>query len=872
MQDLTIYQRYHDLSVYDDLLTIPVTINFTDQYVHILLNKLYTTHIFQDIPNLSHALYSEFNNTVHDIKNHDRFAFKEYSDYNVFKVCDHGDAELTAINNADYAYFTNHSISASLAYQLLIHLHDLRCDLPPFLIRGINVFNYLHRLMYYAHVTADTNICLVFLAKLTRPLSERLSYKYNPLDIQVYYYKVLPQIIPPKLSSIYESDVCTGATFESDTYSISCDHDNCQFKQHYRGRQKRSLTVSDYKPFEHNVIINNKTIPILQHMTMYGPLPMRNRLKDVLDYEGISYPKSRRRRWDSSVVCGWPIVSSAAKILGGECSISPAVESIKTSLQTTKRIVTEQQETLNSLYKGIILNNKHLQTIYKQLGNQKHNIDDFHDETHLKSEIDRYWLTINQRAITYIQGYHAMLIYLNTLRLGKSDSNTAELDELLNLGTLLNNYNATISSASLHNVMLSDVEIVGMLGGVSNLRIDVSVPIYYGKELPSVVFSALTLPICYKINETLYTSTDYSAELVCDTKFTCYRSNLADCYQTNIGTYLCPRNTLNIKHQAKLRKASHYECQTDYLIPPHSLYILNSTTINIYKCNNNTIDKTITLKQPPTMFDMACGYIYQTSTKLYHNCYCNNVTTYYYKFDSNNSLIPNTYLYDKYIDSSLSFELNSSNIDNTLDQRISEAIKDLNTTGSNITSDFEYHKNRVLSDLDELSSEIDSIHGNMSSWLTYVILAVVTILTFYILSIFCRGANTRYSMLLLALLLPLAAAGPVTVDDDNFPGNCTVTTDITACSTRDFDACYLLESTSYCFCENTAKYSKPTGRSKCVKPHYLLKPIIDFFRNIFEPANLNLVLSIIILIVLFLHYYHTKTSQGRSIIPFRKRQ
>jgi len=91
-----------------------------------------------------------------------------------------------------------------------------------------------------------------------------------------------------------------------------------------------------------------------------------------LDHSIIQYPKLverkdniRVRRWDSSYVCGWPLVSSAAKLLGGECTTNIDLNSLKTTLNSIQNFSSDNTHIIENVEKQLKMVNERVNTNYK---------------------------------------------------------------------------------------------------------------------------------------------------------------------------------------------------------------------------------------------------------------------------------------------------------------------------------------------------------------------------------------------------------------------------------------------------------------------------------------------------------------------------
>jgi len=91
-----------------------------------------------------------------------------------------------------------------------------------------------------------------------------------------------------------------------------------------------------------------------------------------LDHTLIQYPKFveqknhiRMKRWDASYVCGWPLVSSAAKFLGGECTTNIDLNSLKTTLSTIQKFSNDNTQLISNVENQLKMVNERVNTNYK---------------------------------------------------------------------------------------------------------------------------------------------------------------------------------------------------------------------------------------------------------------------------------------------------------------------------------------------------------------------------------------------------------------------------------------------------------------------------------------------------------------------------
>lgn len=122
-----------------------------------------------------------------------------------------------------------------------------------------------------------------------------------------------------------------------------------------------------HRLYDNNIRISNETN--LKRLEFCAGLDLDS---FDLDHSILQYPRLvqqkafiRSKRWDSSYVCGWPLVSSAAKFLGGECTTNIDLNSLKTTLNTIQKFSNDNTQLISDVEKQLKMVNERVNTNYK---------------------------------------------------------------------------------------------------------------------------------------------------------------------------------------------------------------------------------------------------------------------------------------------------------------------------------------------------------------------------------------------------------------------------------------------------------------------------------------------------------------------------
>lgn len=826
LERMQILHRHHDVAMYDDLLTHTVHLPLSSSFKSILDSYFYATTIasslYQDpgIQATARMHMIEYGNI-----------YTSYPMSELMHLCDEGELTVREIEMRDMSNVN----AAFMARLLKTFMSDRKreCMIPG---TFYNVPHLFFSYFEYHRNSTNRDICLLMFHNFLH----NESVSTLPIDADFSPYYVFHNILP------FDDVHCSGLTT----------------------RTKRSPKPD--QPF-HWLELNNNTIPIFRKIyhTTHDRV-RKKRIRDVFEYEGISL-YIRDRRWDASAVCGWPLVSTSAKVLGGECAVSPQIDDIKNVLSTTRAIVDKESVALDSLYRGLLLSESSIRSIYGDLTLLTSSVDILNERMHFV-EFKIYWLRLQQQIHAYNLNFASLLAKINTARLSDLHGAKHHSDVLLNFDALLSAYGASLSSVSTPYIIVADVEFGSVVGGVSDVYISIAVPIMYDLHgvYSDIAFTAYTYPICY--NGTYYHYPNANKELLCNTVYSCIQYPTSLCHSVSVGAILCPTAVpfaYEQYHTTVVADALYSKCMSVYLIPPRTLYISSNITLHVTACDKSTT--TAYNVVAPLVMDMICGYEYiygsGSSERFVSNCHCADLSSYIYDV-VDGSVVPRQYT------------ANASELSGIWDyvlpyhlQSASGSVKShADVTSFNATwhDTFErlQRETHVLSHV--MDSQIHALHGTIDGS-GYILLAIIGVATLIILLIMCRATPQYHYLSILALFLPLALGAPSNVITEGaIDGNCTVAAAKSACINRQYDSCHHIESVDYCFCKSSGMYARHDGVVHCKQHHFLYQYLLDFFRCFYEPQYIAILLLVVILYLVWHIYASLRRKEGRPIIPFRK--
>lgn len=697
--------------MYDDLMTRTIELPLSSAYSAISENFFYVSTIASTLwqnPGMASqaigfvSIYS------------DRFVSESSSD--LLNRCNYN-AIPDDILDARVGYIEKFGLSITFMSQLLhTQLADSRsCHLAG---KFFNIPHLFYSYIAYHRTRAESVNCLIMFHNFNRATP----VDHVPVNATFDEYYTFNNILP------IGNDMCTGLEQAKHRAARSVedgfdDNDDSDYDPRYRN------------PY-HRVILNNETIPILRQMmkTLNDP-KARARIVDVFNYEGIPL-EVRNKRWDSSAVCGWPLISSSAKLLGGECNLSPEVDSIRNALETTQSLINNNAGQLTDLYKDLLMTNGAIKHIYDDLTTNAENVN-FISSKVLMLEFELYWQRLQHQRSTYALNFATLLAKINAMRLSEMSGARMEGDTLLNLGVLLAKHNASLSSMRSTYVMITGVTFKDMKFGVSNVHIDVSIPILYNDRSPlrALAFSAYSFPVCYNDMLTTYQGISHH-ELLCTKDFECFQYPTSMCYTSAVGSLLCPTDIpippQRVNHG--VIKSSH-NCRASYKIPPRTLYFAYDAMLTVTSCISDDV-RHHEIKAP-MVFDMMCGYTYthkhNATSYNYDNCYCTANEQFVY--DYNDGIItPRSYTVDHKLSGTWIYN-RPFHIHNQLHD-INQQANNFDDTNIRQHIDKLVVEHRAINSM--LEHQIQGIHGTVDGWTSIIIAAVVIVFTLALFYCLCR--------------------------------------------------------------------------------------------------------------------------------------
>lgn len=281
-------------------------------------------------------------------------------------------------------------------------------------------------------------------------------------------------------------------------------------------------------------------------------------------FKHVRPPSKRRyRRWDASYTCGWPIISSVAKTLGGECSTNVDVSSLKQSLSAIQNFSSANTELINSVAHQLSIVNERVSLHYNQMQTLSQVISD--NQVNLNTQLtllagrlekdEDYYnrsISANRYAIQYsfeLNRLQQSIIefrfsYLETLdAMSKHYHFPTEHDVTLNptISAELADLGFTVPKVegkipySYSGVRYTQVEQVAFY----DLEFDVFIPVVHKQQVHSDVLYASTLsPLPIQIENDKIMQNRYSGEAICD-ELHCRPAGVRGFCHDTPSTYFC---------------------------------------------------------------------------------------------------------------------------------------------------------------------------------------------------------------------------------------------------------------------------------------------------------------------------------------------
>lgn len=705
VSDLRVYNKRHDVLLYTDLLSYKTEFKFAEKYATIEDQLYFLASVTRHHPQISANLYQT---VLHAID------VGKYNFHTIYDYINRCECTTNSLPTPEHPITVDdmHCIlaliikepEAAVCFTQFNGTHD-----NPKQLYAHSFPDLFYSLITYWNNGAATHKCLQFLKTIYGVekidiTSEELYNLYNPANIINDY------INKPSL----HSDFCYGLDKKNNTAT--------------RNRRAHSKC--------HTIETNSTNEELLQiFYKMYNNTEGPNivdRLERIFDCENFQYVKKthRRRRWDSSKVCGWPIISSLAKTIGGECAISPDLDAIRNSLKTTKDILSNHDKRLQLSFEKLVLHDKHIYDLYQSLQNLEYKLSTRIVNSHFGAltEITHFWQILFKHYLQFQIHYNNILAKVNSIRLGTTVKSDHFFDGLLDVGSLLSQYNMRIASEFPHDIIFDAVEFAHQHKYIDDFTITVSLPIIDQETRDHAVFTAFSFPICYQNATGVYKGVDMP-ELLCDSSFVCVSYPLHLCHSTGINTFICPQRYYNTHHYTNnlVRLATQDECPTVQVIPDNNLYIAANITVIASKCSSNSAELPIeyTIKNAPVLFEMPCGYSYDAGGMRIDRCHCATYeTAYYYPVDDD--IIGIKFgLEDTDITGQWKHDLHIFDTNITHTQDLDAFIKQ--------NEALQLHSKHLFNVLDD---QINSIHGDLESS-TFLIYLIIGLIVIFISTLLC---------------------------------------------------------------------------------------------------------------------------------------
>ncbi|AVM80375.1 ORF3 [Bontang Baru virus] len=316
--------------------------------------------------------------------------------------------------------------------------------------------------------------------------------------------------------------------------------------------------------------------------------------------------QSRRKRWDSSYVCGWPLVSSTAKLLGGECTTNIDIGSLKSSLTAIQNFSAQNSELINDLQSQLSVVNARTNLHYNQLQQlvtdiNEHQIKYVTDINNLISQIRnntnkmKARVSINSIIMSYTNSLFRVyqnivdyrFAYIETLSSIQEHYHfPSEHLQAFNIPLLakLREHGFSIPMIN-SNIPYSygKVKYINVSGiNFYDLEFDIYIPVIkLPHENDSSYFHSTLSALPVGINNSLVTYNTYQGNAICTDTY-CLESPVNGFCHEGEGYWYCGRHYIKTLHKI----TSLYTMPTKFaesamFIPPHTMYFVHNTSYTI---------------------------------------------------------------------------------------------------------------------------------------------------------------------------------------------------------------------------------------------------------------------------------------------------
>ncbi len=449
----------------------------------------------------------------------------------------------------------------------------------------------------------------------------------------------------------------------------------------------------------------------------------------------------RTKRWDSSYVCGWPIVSAVAKIVGGECTTNIDVSSLKQSLTSIQNFSHANTDLLDKLQQQLTIVNERTNLHYNQLQNlvsdiNKHQANFISDINTLiisiknstQAEADR--IGINSIIISYSNSlfriYQTIIdyrfAYIETLNSIQQHyhfptNHHRQIDQQLK--QRLNEYGYTIPThGDFVPYTYSAVKYNKVIGiNFYDLEFDIYIPVAKINEKSDnemkYYYSQLSpLPIGINENDVIYNT--YQGTALCNERY-CYQTPISGFCKEGENYWYCSNSYINTLHNVTNLYTKPTANPTDALfIPPYTIYFVHNTTYNLDNQKHTAYTGSVLLLTCNSTLETEKGL--KVNTKDFISCsdlYSQNV--FIHEFTDNNN--PDTFTlptqiskleeyYLKEIKPIITLNAQSNiTIDNTADNILSQQYETLRKNFNEQITQLSVENNRILRIIGNMRAE-----------------------------------------------------------------------------------------------------------------------------------------------------------------------
>nr|UBB38809.1 ORF2a [Casuarina virus]UBB38821.1 ORF2a [Casuarina virus] len=314
----------------------------------------------------------------------------------------------------------------------------------------------------------------------------------------------------------------------------------------------------------------------------------------------------RSKRWDSSYVCGWPLVSSAAKVIGGECTTNIDVSSLKSSLTAIQNFSNANTELIQNLEAQLSVVNARTNLHYSQLQQLVASINDHQsryidDINHLINHVQNTTNTLESR----INTNSIVMSYTNSLFRVYQTIVDYRFSYIETLSSIQQHYHYPSEHLHAFNSELLaklkehgfSIPIVGdnipytygkvrykNVTGINfyDLEFDIYIPIIkliHEKDSDYYYSTLSALPI--GIQDNLVTYNAYQGNAIC-TDMYCLESPVQGFCREGENYWYCGQHYVKTLHKVTslYTKPSNYS-DSAMFIPPHTMYFVRNTTYSL---------------------------------------------------------------------------------------------------------------------------------------------------------------------------------------------------------------------------------------------------------------------------------------------------